>query len=137
MSAMSISGILLTIFILPFLIAGITLIVLFTVMLIRKLRQPDQPEIPAENIQPPANTEAPDEPAVIPSEAEKTLTFPESLKKHRTDRHMSQEYLAEQLGVTRQAVSKWESGTSEPSTANLIALAKLYGISLDELAGLK
>ena len=50
---------------------------------------------------------------------------------------MSQEYLAEQLGVTRQAVSKWESGTSEPSTANLLALAKLYGISLDELVGLK
>ncbi len=50
---------------------------------------------------------------------------------------MSQEYLAEQLGVTRQAVSKWESGASEPSTANLLALAKLYGISLDELVGLK
>ena len=50
---------------------------------------------------------------------------------------MSQEYLAEQLGVTRQAVSKSESGTSEPSTANLLALSKLYGISLDELVGLK
>ena len=64
-------------------------------------------------------------------------SFPEILKSHRTARHMSQEYLAEQLGVTRQAVSKWESGTSEPSTANLLALSKLYGISLDELVGLK
>jgi|GEM_PF-1119716 len=60
-------------------------------------------------------------------------TFAEILREHRTSRHISQEYVAEQLNVTRQAVSKWENGTSEPSTANLIALAKLYGISLDEL----
>lgn len=60
-------------------------------------------------------------------------TFAEILREHRTSRHLSQEYVAEQLDVTRQAVSKWENGTSEPSTANLIALAKLYGISLDEL----
>ena len=41
--------------------------------------------------------------------------------------------MAEALGVSRQAVSKWENGTSEPSTANLMALAKLYGLSVDEL----
>lgn len=45
----------------------------------------------------------------------------------------SQEELAEKLGVSRQAVSKWERGESSPDTENLIALAKLYGISLDEL----
>ena len=41
--------------------------------------------------------------------------------------------MAETLGVSRQAVSKWENGTSDPSTANLMALAKLYGLSVDEL----
>ena len=43
------------------------------------------------------------------------------------------QYVAEALGVSRQAVSKWENGTSDPSTANLMALAKLYGLSVDEL----
>ena len=46
---------------------------------------------------------------------------------------LSQEALAEKLGVSRQAVSKWENGTSDPSTVNLLALAKLYGVSADEL----
>lgn len=46
---------------------------------------------------------------------------------------MSQEQLGEALGVSRQAVSKWESGASDPSTVNLLALARLYGVSADEL----
>lgn len=46
---------------------------------------------------------------------------------------MTQEFVAEAVGVSRQAVSKWENGTSEPSTSNLIALANLYGISVDEV----
>ena len=45
----------------------------------------------------------------------------------------SQEALAAALGVSRQAVSKWERGESAPDTDNLIALARLYQISLDEL----
>ena len=45
----------------------------------------------------------------------------------------SQEELANQLAVSRQAVSKWESGASDPSTANLIALAKLFGTTPEEL----
>ena len=45
----------------------------------------------------------------------------------------SQEELAVRLGVSRQAVSKWERAESSPDTDNLIALARLYGISLDEL----
>lgn len=45
----------------------------------------------------------------------------------------SQEALAAQLGVSRQAVSKWERSESSPDTDNLIALAALYGVSLDEL----
>jgi HTH-type transcriptional regulator/antitoxin HipB len=46
---------------------------------------------------------------------------------------LSQEGLAEALGVSRQTVSKWERSESSPDTDNLIALAKLYGASLDEL----
>ena len=57
----------------------------------------------------------------------------EALKEHRTRCMMTQEFVAEQLGVSRQAVSKWENGTSDPSTSNLLALAKLYGISAEEL----
>ena len=45
----------------------------------------------------------------------------------------SQEELAEKMNVSRQAVSKWESGASDPSTSNLLALAKLYGVSAEDL----
>lgn len=45
----------------------------------------------------------------------------------------SQEALAGKLGVSRQAVSKWERGEASPDTDNLIALAALYGVTLDEL----
>jgi len=46
---------------------------------------------------------------------------------------MSQEFVAEAVGVSRQAVSKWENGKSDPSTSNPIALAKLYGLSAEEV----
>ena len=70
-------------------------------------------------------------PAAQPSEQAKSLG--EALKARRTAANYTQEYVAEALGISRQAVSKWENGTSEPSTANLMALAKLYGVSVDEL----
>ena len=57
----------------------------------------------------------------------------EAHKEHRTQCKMTQEFVAETIGVSRQAVSKWENGTSDPSTSNLFALAKLYGISVEEL----
>ena len=57
----------------------------------------------------------------------------DALKEHRTQCKMTQEFVAEHLGVSRQAVSKWENGSSDPSTSNLLALAKLYGISAEEL----
>lgn len=57
----------------------------------------------------------------------------ETLKEYRIKCNMTQEFVAETLGVSRQAVSKWETGTSDPSTANLLALAKLYGVSAEEL----
>ena len=57
----------------------------------------------------------------------------EILKEHRLRCSMTQEFVAEALGISRQAVSKWENGTSDPSTSNLLALAKLYGICAEEL----
>ena len=57
----------------------------------------------------------------------------ETLKEHRERCKMTQEFVAEHLGVSRQAVSKWETGASDPSTANLIALAKLFGVSPEDL----
>lgn len=65
--------------------------------------------------------------------AELFKSLGEILKEHRLRCHMTQEFVAEHLGVSRQAVSKWENGTSDPSTSNLLALAKLYGISAEEL----
>ena len=57
----------------------------------------------------------------------------ERLYEYRRANHFSQEELAEKIGVSRQAISKWERGESSPDTDNLIALARLYNISIDEL----
>ena len=57
----------------------------------------------------------------------------EILRENRIRCKMTQEFVAETLGVSRQTVSKWENGTADPSTSNLIALAKLYGISAEEI----
>lgn len=51
----------------------------------------------------------------------------------RKSNNLSQEALAEKLGISRQAVSKWERAEASPDTDNLIMLARLYGVSLDEL----
>lgn len=64
---------------------------------------------------------------------EKDRTLVEVLKRHREDCNMTQEFVAEAIGVSRQAVSKWERGTSEPSTTNMKALAKLYGLNAEDL----
>lgn len=61
------------------------------------------------------------------------LEIANRLQKLRKEKGYSQEQLAEALGISRQAVSKWERAESSPDTDNLICLAKLYGISLDEL----
>lgn len=59
----------------------------------------------------------------------------ENIRAHRTRCEMTQEFVAESLGISRQAVSKWEQGLSDPSTSNLLALAKLFGVSAAELLG--
>ena len=57
----------------------------------------------------------------------------EMLRENRARCKMTQEFVAESIGVSRQAVSKWEKGTSEPNTSNLMALARLYGIPAEDL----
>ena len=59
--------------------------------------------------------------------------FHSNLVQLRKLHHLSQEELAEKVGVSRQTLSKWETGASDPSTSNLIALAKLFDISAEEL----
>lgn len=66
-------------------------------------------------------------------DAELKRSLGEVLKDRRTKCAMTQEFVAESLGVTRQAVSRWENGTADPTTANLLKLAKLYGIPPEEL----
>lgn len=62
-----------------------------------------------------------------------TIEMANRLYELRRKQGLSQEELAEKLGVSRQAVSKWERGEASPDTDNLIALAGIYGVSLDEL----
>ena len=57
----------------------------------------------------------------------------EVIRENRTRCNMTQEFVAEQLSVSRQAVSKWENGTSEPTTSNLLALANLFDVPAEEL----
>lgn len=57
----------------------------------------------------------------------------EVLRERREGCKMTQELVAEKLGVSRQAVSKWEQGKTEPSTTNLVKLARLYGVDPADL----
>lgn len=61
------------------------------------------------------------------------LKIAEKLQAHRKAHGYSQEELADLLNVSRQAVSKWERGEASPDTDNLIALAKIYNITIDQL----
>ena len=64
---------------------------------------------------------------------ENTKHIGQVIKNHRVRCNMTQEFLADRLGVSRQAVSKWEKGQSDPSTTNLIALAKIFDITPEEM----
>ena len=61
------------------------------------------------------------------------MILAEKIMEERKKNGWSQEELAEKLSVSRQAVSKWETGAAEPSTSNLIALAKLFDLSAESL----
>ena len=66
-----------------------------------------------------------------------TIKLGNRLAELRKEHGYSQEDLAEKLGVSRQAISKWECGEASPDTDNLIELARLYNTSLDELLEIK
>ena len=61
------------------------------------------------------------------------MILSDKLQQYRKLNKYSQEKLAELLGVSRQAVTKWENGISAPSTENLIKLSAIYKIALDDL----
>jgi HTH-type transcriptional regulator/antitoxin HipB len=61
------------------------------------------------------------------------IEIAERLIKLRKEKGLSQEELASKLGLSRQAVSKWERAEASPDTDNLICLARIYGVSLDDL----
>lgn len=61
------------------------------------------------------------------------MTLGQRIQAHRTRLGLSQEGLGDRLGVSRQAVSKWEADRAVPDTDKLIALSKLFGLSLNEL----
>ena len=61
------------------------------------------------------------------------MSLGSKLAEERRRNNMTQEQLAERLGVSRQAVSRWETGAADPSTSNLLALAKIFGVSPEEL----
>lgn len=61
------------------------------------------------------------------------MSFAEKMQKLRKERGMSQENLADVIGVSRQSVSKWESGQSYPEMDKMIALSELFDVSIDNL----
>ena len=63
------------------------------------------------------------------------MTTGEVIQTCRARRNLSQERLAELVGVSRQAVSKWEVGDALPDTDKLVPLARALGITVDELLG--
>lgn len=63
------------------------------------------------------------------------MVLSEKLAALRKAHGYSQLYVAERLNVSRQAISRWEVGSSMPSTENLMELSRLYDVSLDELVG--
>ncbi|KAA0759023.1 helix-turn-helix domain-containing protein [Bacillus sp. AR2-1] len=61
------------------------------------------------------------------------MFFGDKLKKEREKKGWSQEYLATKIHVSRQSVSKWETGKNYPSIGVIIDLSDLFGITIDEL----
>ena len=61
------------------------------------------------------------------------MKLSENLKRIRKENDLSQEQLAKQLGVSRQSVSKWESGQSYPEMDKVLLICKLYNFNMDEL----
>ncbi|MBQ8381946.1 MAG: helix-turn-helix transcriptional regulator [Clostridia bacterium] len=66
-------------------------------------------------------------------EKEVIFVLSDNIRKYRKLNQLSQDELAERLGVTRQSISLWETGQTQPSLDNIVALAKVFGISTDNL----
>ena len=64
------------------------------------------------------------------------MALSETIYRLRTERGLSQGDLAAKLDVSRQSISKWETNASVPELDRLVQLAGLFGVTLDELAGL-
>lgn len=65
------------------------------------------------------------------------MTIGTRISKLRKSKGFTQEFLAEQLGVSRQAVSKWESGQSQPSTENLLRLSAVLNVTLSDIVAIQ
>ena len=63
----------------------------------------------------------------------KKVMLSDKIRELRKQSRISQEKLAEQIGVSRQAVTKWETSRGEPGVDSLIQLANYFGITVDEL----
>lgn len=61
------------------------------------------------------------------------IIFAQQLKKIRKEKGLSQDEIATQLFISRQAVSRWESGDATPDVTNLVQLAEFLAVDLDEL----
>ena len=61
------------------------------------------------------------------------INLAENLKKIRKENNLSQEQLAEKLGVSRQSVSKWEAGQAYPEMDKVLQICKLFNLNMDEL----
>ena len=85
--------------------------------------------------QPKVGSSLPVELDKIVSEKEENMNnqFSENLKKIRKEQNLSQEELADQLGVSRQAISKWESGQAYPEMDKIIALCNKFNVNIDDL----
>ena len=65
------------------------------------------------------------------------MEFKNNLKFLRQERGIGQVELAKNLGVSKGIISLWENGLREPSLSSLVAIAKFFHVSLDELVGIK
>ena len=63
------------------------------------------------------------------------MELKDSLKTMRVERGITQENLAKKLNISLKTISHWETGYTEPSITQLIAIADIYSVSLDELVG--
>lgn len=61
------------------------------------------------------------------------MSLGENIKRLRKEKNLSQEQLAQMLNVSRQAISKWESGTTYPDISNLVLLRNIFDVTLDNL----